>query len=163
MNKESKILSLSIIVSSLIISGTIICLFLLNQSNNYKSTTVMSVKEGVDIHFEVSKFEINYNENISDKDYLYSETYDGTGFVLASGNSEMVKKPYYVALQITKVKGGEANPNSSDNTIIRMVMITNGSGTFTTVDSNWHKDKKMTKPEYKFKIIGFIPITEQNN
>ena len=120
------------------------------------------VMKNNDIKFEVSKFELNYNENIAEKDYLYSETYDGTGFIIASGDAQMVKKPYYVALQVEKVKGGESNPNNSDNTYINLILVTNGSGTFKTKDSNWHKDNKLAKPEYEFKIIGYIPIAEQS-
>lgn len=93
--------------------------------------------------FKVDSFTLNSETT----DFAYSDnytTYEGKGVVTCWDKS----KSYYVLIEVTD----EAN-NSSDYITC---LVSDGEGSITTYDTT--ASKKINKPDYKFKVVGFIPF-----
>lgn len=106
------------------------------------------------IEFKISSFTIDYKKESNAS--FFDETYTGNGIVTATGDPSLVNKPYYLLLQIKKVKGGDKRTFETHENIVVM----NGIGRFTTTDWSYDKTVILEKPEYDIKIIGYIPYNE---
>lgn len=121
-------------------------------------TVTTEIKEKGNISFEVSSYSLKYEDD-STRDY-FSETYKGEGIITVSGDASLAKKSYLVLFEVNKLSGGDKTDISNQT---RQVIVSNGMGTFSTHDWNFDKQSKMSKPEYKFKILGYIPFIETNS
>jgi hypothetical protein len=112
------------------------------------------------IKFEVTSFVIKYEDSTkSDSEYII-ENFDGNGIINATGDENLVKKPYSVLIEIKKISGGS---KSVYNEGFRTVIVNNGIGTFTTNDSLYAKSvPRMVKPIYEINVIGYQPFIEQS-
>ncbi len=108
------------------------------------------------IGFEVKEFTLDHKEDRSS--IFRSESYTGRGTIAAVGDPELVKKPYLVVVQLTKVKGGRETDTEKVST--RIIEVVNGIGQITTFDNMWGKEK-LEQPEYKIDIIGHVQLTSQ--
>lgn len=116
---------------------------------NIQTTNQDKPKEN--IRFEVISFELKYEDGQNSK---FGETYSGTGIIKASGNQELVNKPYLVLVQIKKVSGGDERSTGYQ---FNNVIVTNGIGRVTTYDWSLDKNIKMERPVYELKVVGYIP------
>jgi hypothetical protein len=101
------------------------------------------------VTFEIKEFHVTYS------DTALSKSYSGQGTILAVGDPETVKKPYIVLVKYEKVKGG--NPTEEKKGVLT-VNVFDGIGEVTTYDSTFKKGDKIEKPEYKFEVVGYIPL-----
>lgn len=102
-----------------------------------------------DIKFEVANFELNHNNS------GVFESYSGKGTIIAVGKETLVKKPYLVLLEINRISGGSKDFTGTE---YKNVVVYNGIGQFSTYDSEIND--KLIKPNYEFKIIGYMPYIE---
>lgn len=162
MKKKILYSSLAII---LLLVFTSIGYFLSKITINSQSIpiTSKSIDTKKSIYFEVNNFEIKYERNTLTSS-SYEETYSGEGYIMAKGDPSKISKPYFVILNIVRVKGG--NTSSNNDNYNATVLVKNGSGKFNTSDNKFYyqgsdDNARMVKPEYQLKIIGYVPISEQ--
>jgi hypothetical protein len=104
-------------------------------------------------------------ENNSSGNY-FSERYTGEGIITVNGDPGLIKKSYYVLVDVKNISGGSQEYGSGG---IQNVTVTNGLGRFSTSDWNTDEKTKMVKPKYEARIIGYMafedyitdPITSQ--
>ena len=91
----------------------------------------------------------SFNMDTEKTDYTYSDnyyTYTGTGVITC-----LDKNTNYFVL-IEKID------NANDTEDYTTTIVMNGKGEFGTYDSTYSDN--IEKPEYEFKVIGFIPFEE---
>ncbi len=98
--------------------------------------------------FEVDDFELVREEN------NYSITYEGHGELVTDAEGM-----YRVIVERIRKKGG--NPDLRDK-LLYNIIVKDGEGKIFTYEylSKENDDDDMEEPKYKFKIIGYIPVTE---
>lgn len=89
----------------------------------------------------------SFNMETESTNYTYTDnytTYSGSGTVTCTDATHN----YYVLLQQTDKANGAIEQN--------IALVVNGTGEFTTYDTSLSDAKQ--KPDYEFKILGFIPF-----
>jgi hypothetical protein len=76
------------------------------------------------------------------------------------GDPEWVKKPYLVFVKREKIKGGDITDNKKETMTVHVV---DGIGKFSTYDWAEKEEKNFEKPEYKFVVIGYLPLIPQSS
>jgi hypothetical protein len=107
------------------------------------------------ISFVISSFSIGYENNSSGE--YFNESFSGEGIITVNGDPELLKKAYYVLVDIKNISGGSQKYGGGG---IQNVIVTNGLGRFTTSDWNSDEKTKMVKPKYEARIIGYIAYEE---
>lgn len=101
--------------------------------------------------FKKVKFEVaNFTIESETTEYTYTEnstSYTGKGLII----TQEKKGTYLVALKITLKSGGDEDSEKEHYTT---VMVNDGKGEFGTYE--YGDEDKITKPEYEFKILGYI-------
>lgn len=101
--------------------------------------------------FKKVKFEVaNFTIESETTEYTYTEnstSYTGKGLII----TQEKKGTYLVALKITLKSGGDED---SEKEYYTTVMVNDGKGEFGTYE--YGDEDKITKPEYEFKILGYI-------
>lgn len=93
--------------------------------------------------FKVDSFTLNAETT----DYTYSDNYtnyDGEGIITCWDKNNS----YYVLIEVTDKANNETHYTTS--------LVSNGEGEIHTYDTT--ASKEINKPDYKFKIVGFIPF-----
>lgn len=172
MKKQFLFLCLCILLSSCIVSAAIIYSQfdkakqenVISQFDKAKQENVISeniIKKDNNIKFEVQNFELSYEDNSRNiSDYKFrNEKYFGNGIIVASGDAELVSKPYVVIIKFIRKSGG--NGKNTNTEYIKYLPIINGTGKIITEDTVTDGNDTFDKPVYEFTIIGYLPITEQ--
>ncbi len=124
--------------------------FIILSSTILSFIILLSMLVGIFIITKRTKFEITDFSMSTDTTKYTSipntTTYEGKGLITTKNK----KETYLVALKVDLVSGGSENSES----YCTMVTINNGKGEFVTYDSG--DEGKITKPEYKFEILGYI-------
>lgn len=93
--------------------------------------------------FKVDSFTLNAETT----DYTYSDNYtnyDGEGIITCWDKNNS----YYVLIEVTDKANNETHYTTS--------LVSNGEGKIHTYDTT--ASKEINKPDYKFKVVGFIPF-----
>lgn len=124
-----------------------------NPSESILQTQEVYKSEG-ELKFNVSSFKMSY-EDESTKEH-FDEKYSGEGIITVNGNDAVLKRTFFVFVDVAKISGGASYGNSE----IKTVIVNNGIGKFNTHDWNYKKSEKMVKPIYEAKIIGYIQAVD---
>lgn len=147
MFKDKRDIILIILILIILLEG--FCIYTTNRSIK---VVCDEINNKPDIKFEIKSFDLTYLKDES-IDMFYAESYKGKGIIAPSGDENLVKKDYLVLLQIVRTKGGL--DTNTDKQQTENIVIHNGIGTFSTEDIRYDKKDKFSKPEYKFKILGY--------
>lgn len=111
------------------------------------------------VTFEVREFAIRVDDTDLSTSKIMRQ-YNGRGTIVAMGDPEVIKRPYFVFIRTTTIKGG--NEEWLKGYVYGYPVI-NGTGEIGTrnIVDIIKGENKPTPPEYVFEVIGYVPITPQ--